>query len=983
MTGNGLWLATASLTWLRAELLGKALPMKNLRLRPLRALKDARVLAAALTAALLPVTLLSFLPAATASEETAAAQVITRDGTSQLRAAASCWEIKQTTPAAPSGSYWLLTPRMPAPEQFYCDQETDGGGWVLIGRGREGWKEIYQGVGTTAQVRTTVTGTGAFTPRQLSSTVIDGLLNGQAPDLLEDGFRLRRATSPDGLTFQEGRFKVVNMDRWVWTFSAQHRVASYTFGNGNFSGGLTSSFGNNQILDRVVTSEAAAQNWTQGWAFGSSVIGTTSASSYLWSATATTGNARPFTQMFLRPKLTQADVTFTAVGDSGTPGYAQRQLPQSAAQSTVWGVNGLANGRTGELNVEVQDFTQSGDTVYVAGNFRYVQRNADGLDRVEQPYVAGFNVDTGEWVSTFRPVLNGQVKSVAVLPNGKLVVGGEFTTANGAPAVGIAALDPVTGATDPAWRLQLENRLTGGVVQVRALSVKNDWLYLGGAFTHLTGGTTTNAVYARAGARVRVADGTPDAGWNPAFNGTVVAIDAAANGERLYAAGYFSASNNVDTLRAAAVQTVAGAPLATPAWTWTPSSANKNYQLSIQEAGNRVWLGGSEHSLFSFDPQTFARLSGNITLNGGDFQRVSEGDGVVYGACHCGNWNYSNAFTWSNVGTQWTSADRINLVGAWDAATGAYIPDFNPVMKGRVGYGVWGVFVDSRGKVWAGGDLETSVKANGVNQWSGGFAVFPQQDSTAPGAPTGLTATTDGVTDTLRWTAATGDASVYQLIRGDRVIATTAQTTIQVPALADARYFVRAADSASNYSASTAVATAPKPVQTIKLISAGGEWKYRFAAEAPDPAWKSTTFDDAAWSSGNAPLGWGSASIATQLQAAGTQPLSSHYRKAFTVADPGTVAELKVVTRADDGLVLYLNGVEVTRVNMPTGTISNNSYATAAPRTSFATANTVQITLPGSALAAGVNVISAEVHSNYRTTPDHSFELTATATLKP
>ncbi|MFC9333905.1 fibrinogen-like YCDxxxxGGGW domain-containing protein [Arthrobacter sp. NPDC057009] len=940
-----------------------------------RARNRARVLAAILAAALLPVSLLSSLPMAAATDE-----AIVRDGTTQLRAAASCWEIKQTAPSAPSGIYWLLTPRMPAPEQFFCDQETDGGGWVLIGRGREAWKEIYQGVGTTAQVRTTVTGTGAFEPRQLSATVIDGLLNGQAPDLLPDGFRLRRATSPDGLNWQEARFKVVNMDRWVWTFSAEHRVASFTFGLGNFSGGLTRSFGTDQLFNRVVTSEAEAQNWTQGWAFGSNIRGTTDASSYVWSATATTGNARPFTQMYLRPKLTQADITFAAPDDAGAPGFSQRPLPQNGAQPTVWGVTGLANGRTGEMNTEAQDFAQIGNTVYVGGNFRYVQRNSAGLDRVEQSYVAGFDVNTGEWVSTFRPVLNGQVKSLASLPNGKLVVGGEFTMINGAPAVGIAALDPVTGATDPGWRLQLENRITGAVVQVRGLSVRNDWLYLGGAFTHLTGGTAANPVYARAGARVRVTDGTPDAGWNPAFNGTVVAVDAAANGERLYASGYFSMSNNATAYRAAAVQTVAGAPLAP--WTWTPSTnTGRDFQLGIQEAGNRVWLGGSEHSLFSFDPQTFARLSGNITRNGGDFQRVAEGGGVVYGGCHCGHWNYSNAFTWSNVGTEWTSADRINLVGAWDAASGDYIPDFNPVMKGRVGYGAWGIFVDSLGKVWTGGDFESSVTATGAGQWSGGFVNFPPRDSAAPGTPTGLTASTDGTTDTLSWTASPGQPSVYHVIRGDRVIATTTQTTVQVPALADARYFVRAADAASNYSASTAVVTPPRP--PVQLVQAGAEWKYRFALEAPDPAWRTTSFDDSAWNNGTAPLGWGSTGIATQLTAEGTRPLSSHYRKTFTVADPGTVAEVNIVTRADDGVVLYLNGTEVTRVNMPAGTITNNSFATAAPRTNVATANPVRLTLPGSALAAGVNVLTAEVHSNFRSTPDHSFELTATAVLKP
>lgn len=70
--------------------------------------------------------------------DSAPGQAIVRDGLSAATAAASCWDIKQRNPEAADGAYWLQTPAMDHPAQFFCDQTTDGGGWVMIGRGAKG-----------------------------------------------------------------------------------------------------------------------------------------------------------------------------------------------------------------------------------------------------------------------------------------------------------------------------------------------------------------------------------------------------------------------------------------------------------------------------------------------------------------------------------------------------------------------------------------------------------------------------------------------------------------------------------------------------------------------------------------------------------------------------------------------------------------------------------------------------------------------------
>ena len=54
----------------------------------------------------------------------AAEDAVVHDGSSSDKAAASCYEAKQVNKDAKSGKYWLYTPSMSAPQQFYCDQET-------------------------------------------------------------------------------------------------------------------------------------------------------------------------------------------------------------------------------------------------------------------------------------------------------------------------------------------------------------------------------------------------------------------------------------------------------------------------------------------------------------------------------------------------------------------------------------------------------------------------------------------------------------------------------------------------------------------------------------------------------------------------------------------------------------------------------------------------------------------------------------------
>ncbi|MGN5734314.1 fibrinogen-like YCDxxxxGGGW domain-containing protein [Arthrobacter psychrochitiniphilus] len=945
--------------------------MKSTNGQPNRSL--LRTAAGLLTAAVVPLSLLfAFTPSAQAAG-------IVYDGSSPEQAAASCWEVKTLAPSAPTGVYWLRTPELPVPTQFYCDQTTDGGGWVLIGRGRQGWKENYEGYGTTAQVSANVTGTPAFVPRQLASTVVDGLLNGARPDSLTDGVRLVRATDTAGTAFQEVRYKYTKQERWVWTFRSETPVGSFTIGGANGSGGQTGNFGTDQNQRRVYMQTAVSQNWTIGFSYGSNARGSSDPGSYIWSASAAAGNPKPFTQMFLRPKLLQSNFANTTIADIGSAAFAQAPLANTGAMSTVWGVSGLANGSTSEMSTEVQAFTESSGTVFAGGNFKYVQQSKAGVGQVEQPYLAGFNVNSGAWMSGFRPTFNGQIKALVTLPNGLIVVGGEFTQANGQPHGGVVVLNPTDGTTNNSVTVDVRNALSGGVLQVRSLKVEGNWLYIGGNFTHLGGGThPATTIYSRSAARVSITTGTPDATWNPAFNGTVSEVEPSTDGSRLYAAGYFTSTNSVAANKIAALQTTAGAAKVSPDWTMI-SSGGADFQFTVSEAASRIWHGGSEHDLFSYSKDDFTRLSTHIGKYNGDFQTSEINNGTLYAGCHCNDFIYTGASFWPNLGTNWSVADKLGFVGAWNAETGVIEQEFNPILDTRAGHGAWGTFSDSNGNLWIGGDFSNSVTVNTASQWSGGFVRFAPRDTLSPPAPSNLTVTSNGLNDTLAWQASSESGVRYQVLRNDRVIGTASGTSFSTVADPGAKYFVRAADNAGNYSASTAKATAPVVANPPEvLVPKDATWSYRFENSAPDPQWRSNGYDDSAWSAGAAPLGWGSSSLATALTAVGTKPVAVQYRKTFTVAQASNVASLELSTWADDGLVVYVNGVEAGRTNMPAGTISFNSYATAAPRSTSVTA--VTFTVPGSVLVTGVNTVTAQVNSNYRSTPDSSFDLSVLAT---
>lgn len=159
-------------------------------------------------------------------------------------------------------------------------------------------------------------------------------------------------------------------------------------------------------------------------------------------------------------------------------------------------------------------------------------------------------------------------------------------------------------------------------------------------------------------------------------------------------------------------------------------------------------------------------------------------------------------------------------------------------------------------------------------------------------------------------------------------------------------------------------------------------WSYLADGSNPGTNWRYGNFNDAAWPSGPAKLGYGDSGMATTVHY-GSDPsnkyITTYFRHRFSVANPAAVASLNLRLLVDDGAVIFLNGVEILRKNLPAGEITNLTtaltFVDGANETSF-----TAFSIPPTTLVAGENVLAVEVHQHAVNSSDVSFDLGLSAT---
>src|SRR6266567_1319933 len=180
---------------------------------------------------------------------------------------------------------------------------------------------------------------------------------------------------------------------------------------------------------------------------------------------------------------------------------------------------------------------QADGKVLVGGPFTTLGGGGSGI--YTRKFIGRLYAD-GTLDNNFDPGANSSVRAVALQPDGKILLGGDFTTLGGG-GIGTAARSRL-GRLNPDGTLE-GSFDPGANNTVQALVVQADGkIVAGGSFTTLgDGGTTARNRLGRLNA-----DGTLDTGFAPGANRPVLALELQADG-KILVGGSFSALSGTGT----------------------------------------------------------------------------------------------------------------------------------------------------------------------------------------------------------------------------------------------------------------------------------------------------------------------------------------------------------------------------------------------------------------------------------------------------
>ncbi len=164
---------------------------------------------------------------------------------------------------------------------------------------------------------------------------------------------------------------------------------------------------------------------------------------------------------------------------------------------------------------------------------------------------------------------------------------------------------------------------------------------------------------------------------------------------------------------------------------------------------------------------------------------------------------------------------------------------------------------------------------------------------------------------------------------------------------------------------------------THTLLVRGSEWKYFDNGTFPGASWNSAAYDDNSWKTGAAQLGYGDGDETTVVDYgsnSNNKYTTTYFRTSFQIADISDIQSLNFKLLRDDGAIVYLNGREVVRSNMPSGTVEYSTLASSTVSGGDEDAF-FEFTVGPEALLNGINYLAVEIHQITGSSSDISFDL--------
>ncbi len=630
----------------------------------------------------------------------------------------------------------------------------------------------------------------------------------------------------------------------------------------------------------------------------------------------------------IRAGLVLISAVLAVMGSVLSPGAASAAIDDGAPLASWRPDNGITYA-----------MVRAGDTMIIGGDFSWMKAPNGAVTR--RYGLAAISLSTGDLLP-WAPAVSGTVRSLELSSNGADVfVGGTFSSIGGATRANLARVSVSSGAVS-SWRAD-----TNG--QVWDLALHDGDLYAVGSFSQVSGQwRSRGAAVDPSTAALR--------SWNPRANAGIRSVAFGPSGQTAYLGGAFTTLGGEAREYVGAVSADSG-----DVTSWLPRSScndanNPCYVFDVVVTDTLVYLavGGPGGRVTALD-----RSSG--------FERWWMGaDGDVQALKLSGR----KLFVGGHFSDSFAGSNRAG-VAVLDSQSGAVLPDFKASVVGWSG--VWSMSLDES-RFGIGGHFET---VNGVTtRRYAAFAVLPDPaDTSPPTAPTSLRAPavlSDEIA--LYWYESQDNVGIshYAVLRDGVEIGDTNKPFFRDRTVLPGtqyRYTVRAVDTSGNMGPASSAVTVTSESARALLIGSSTPVRFWSTGNLPSGAWTTVGYNDGGWSVGAGEHGYGDGDEDTFISPLG---VAHYFRTAFTIPDLSAVSNPRLRLLLDDGAVAYLNGTELARENMPSGTITNSTLASNSVGGS-AEMDWSTYTIPAGRLVQGANVLAVEVHNSSSSSSDISY----------